>query len=87
MKSQHVDYHHKRKGIDTGKNGRGKGSTNSTNNDGAGRAPLVERATEKPDTILVRVRVPGAARDFSPRVSFSYGVRTTYVCNGMQQHL
>ena len=35
--------------------------------------------TEKPGTMLTRVRVPGAARDFSPGVSFHwrcfYGVR------------
>ena len=28
---------------------------------------LVERPTEKPGAIMTRVRVPGAARDFSPR--------------------
>ena len=43
-------------------------------------AQLVERPTEKPGRIPARVRVPGAARDFSHRVSFqcilSYGVRT-----------
>ena len=47
---------------------------------GARIALLVERPTEKPGTIHTRVRVPGMARDFSPRVSFqcrlSYGVRT-----------
>ena len=41
---------------------------------------MVERPTQKPGAVLSRVRVPGAARDFSPRVSFqcrlSYGVRT-----------
>ena len=42
--------------------------------------------------ILTRVRVPGAARDFSPRASFqcrlSYGVRAAApVCNRMHQHL
>ena len=36
----------------------------------AGIAQLVERPTEKPGAILTLVRVPGAARDFSPRVSF-----------------
>ena len=45
-----------------------------------GTAQLVERPTEKPGTKLTRVRVPGAARDCSPRVSFqcrlSYGVCT-----------
>ena len=56
---------------------------------GAGRAQWVERWTEKPGAILTRVQVPGAARDFSPRVNFlcrlSYGVRT--VCNRIHQHL
>ena len=33
-------------------------------------AQLVQRPTEKPGTILTRVRVRGAARDFSPRVNF-----------------
>ena len=36
----------------------------------AGIAELEERLTEKPGAILARVRVPGAARDFSPRASF-----------------
>ena len=40
----------------------------------------VERPTRKPGAILTRVRVPGAARDLSPRVSIpcrlSYGVGT-----------
>ena len=59
---------------------------------GAGIAQLVERPTEKPGAILtrVRVRVPGAARDFSPTVSFqctlSHGVLTAPVCNGVHQH-
>ena len=35
---------------------------------GSGTALLVERPTEKPGAILTRVRVPGAARDFPPRV-------------------
>ena len=51
---------------------------------GAGTAQLVERSTEKPGAILTRVRGPGPARDFSPRVSFqcrlSYGVRTPPQC-------
>ena len=42
----------------------------------AGIARLIKRPTEKPGAILTRVRVPGAARDFSPRVNlqrrFSY---------------
>ena len=45
----------------------------------------------KPDAMLTRIRIPSAARDFSPRVNFqcrlSYGVRTTPVCNRMHQHL
>ena len=36
----------------------------------AGTAQLVERPTEKPEATLMRVRVPAAARDFSPRVNF-----------------
>ena len=56
-----------------------------------GIAQLVERPTEKSGAILTRVRVPGAARDFSPRVSFQcrlfYGVRTDSVCNRMHQQL
>ena len=47
-------------------------------------AQLVERPAEKAGAILTRVRVPGAARDFSPRGSFqcrlSYGVRTAPPC-------
>ena len=50
---------------------------------GAGIAQLAERPTEKPGAILTRVRVPGAARDLSPRVNFycrlSYGFHT--VCS------
>ena len=44
---------------------------------------MVQRPTEKPPAILIQVRVPGAARDFSPRVNFqcllSGGVRTAPV--------
>ena len=44
-----------------------------------GIAHVVERPTEEPGAILTWVRVPGAAMDFSPTVSFqcrlSYGVR------------
>ena len=40
-------------------------------------------------TILIRVRVPGEAGDFSPRASFQcrlcYGVSTTSMCNCMHQ--
>ena len=47
-------------------------------------APLVER---QDGTLLMRVRFPGAARDFPPRVNFqcrlSYGVRTPPMCNRM----
>ena len=46
-------------------------------------AQWVEPPTEKPGAILTRVRVPGAARDFSPRINFqcrlSHGVRTAPV--------
>ena len=35
-----------------------------------GVAQLVEGPTEKPDAILTQVQVPGAAREFSPRVNF-----------------
>ena len=37
---------------------------------GEGIAQLVECPIEKSGAILTRVRVPGAARDFSPRVNF-----------------
>ena len=37
---------------------------------GPGTALLVEHPTEKPGAILTRVRVPGAAKDFPPRVNF-----------------
>ena len=44
-----------------------------------GIVQMVERPTEKPSAILTRVRVPGAARDFSPGVYFQcrlpYGAR------------
>ena len=54
-------------------------------------AQLVKRLSKKTGAILTRVRVPGAARDFSPRVNFrcrlSYGVRTAPVCCRMHQHL
>ena len=57
----------------------------------AGMAQLAERPTEKPGAMMTRVRVPGAARDFSPRVNFqcrlSYGARTAPVCNRMHRHL
>ena len=56
----------------------------ATLENGAGIAQLVERLTEKLGAILTRVRVPGAAREFSPRVSFrcrlSYGVRAAPLC-------
>ena len=57
----------------------------------AGMAQLAERPTEKPSAILTRVRVPGAARDFSLGVNFqcrfSYGVCSAPVCNRMHRHL
>ena len=41
---------------------------------------MVEHLTEKPGAMLTWVQVPGAARDFSPKVSFqcrpSYSVHT-----------
>ena len=43
---------------------------------GAGITQWVERPTQKPKRILTRVRVPGTARDFSPRVSFQCRVLT-----------
>ena len=53
-------------------------------------AKLAEHPAEKPGAILMRVRVPIAARDFSPIVNFqcrlSYGVRTAHVCNRTHQH-
>ena len=46
----------------------------------AGITQLVERTAEKPGAIVTRVRVPGAANNFFPRVNFqcklSYGVHT-----------
>ena len=52
---------------------------------------LGERPTEKPGAILTRVRVPGEARDFSPRINFqcklSYGIFTAPMCSRMYQHL
>ena len=50
---------------------------------GAGIVQLIERPTEKPGAILTRVRVPGAARDFSLRVNFQCTLLTVsvrYVC-------
>ena len=51
----------------------------------------VEPPTEKPGAILTRVRVPGAARDFSPRIHLQYrlshGVRTALVYTRMHQHV
>lgn len=37
-----------------------------------GTAQLVKHSTQKPDAILMRVHVPGTARDFFPRVSFQF---------------
>ena len=58
---------------------------------GVGIAQLVEYLTKKPGAILRQVQVPGAARDFSPRVSFqcrlSYGVHAAPLYNHMDQHL
>ena len=46
-------------------------------------AQLAECPTENPGTILTQVRVPGAARAFSPRVNFqcrlSDGVRLSLI--------
>ena len=56
-----------------------------------GIAQRVDHPTGKPGAILMQVRVPGVARDFSPRVSFqcrlSHGVCTAPACNRMHQHL
>ena len=61
--------------------------TNSHNR-GADVAQLVELRTGTPST---QVRIPGAARDFSPRVicqrRLSYGVRATPLCNYKRLHL
>ena len=58
---------------------------------GVGIAQLVECLTKKPGAIPTWLRVPGSARDFSPRVGFlcryPYGVCRTPVCNRMHQHL
>ena len=45
---------------------------------GAGIAQLAERPTEKPGATLTRVRVPGAARAFSPRVNLNVISTTHY---------
>ena len=37
----------------------------------------VERPTEKPAAVLARVRVPGAARDFSPTVNSIFLLEST----------
>ena len=54
-------------------------------------AQSVERWTEKPGTVLMLVRFPGAARDFSPGVDcqcrISYGVLHPRAYNHMHQHL
>ena len=51
---------------------------------GAGNTQLVECPTEKSGAMLTWVWVPGAARGFSPRVSFqcrlSYGACTAPIC-------
>ena len=56
-----------------------------------GTAQLLEYLTQKPGTILVWVQIPGAARDFPPRVNFqcrlSCGVHTAPVCYHTHQHL
>ena len=57
---------------------------------GTGTAELVVHATEKPGAILTRVRLPGAARDFSPSqlpVHTLLRCPTTPVSNRMHQHL
>ena len=58
---------------------------------GSGIAQLVQRPTENTGAVLTRVRVPGAAKVFSPRVNFQlsvpYVVRTAPVCNRWHQHL
>ena len=67
-----------------------RGLTCAAFRNSAGIAQLVGRPTEKPGAILTLVRVPGAARDFSPRASFQcrlpYGVRAAPECNRMHQH-
>ena len=45
----------------------------------AGFAQLVERPTEKTGTILMWVQVPGAARDFCPKVNLQY--RLSYIAH------
>ena len=55
-------------------------------------AQWVQRPTEKPGAILTRVRVPGGARDFSPRVNFLCRLSqcpfsTATVCNHKHQRL
>ena len=71
--------------------GWGGGFSSFTFSQGTGIVQLVQRPTEKPGAVLARVRVPVAARDFSPRVNFHcrlcYGVRTAPLSNRMHQHL
>ena len=58
---------------------------------GAGIAQCVGFPAKTPHTILMRVWVPSASRDFSSMLNFhcrrSYGVPTALLCNGMHQHL
>ena len=44
-------------------------------------------STEKPGAILMRVRVPGEARDFSPRLNFQVSVQPSCAIAYMHQHL
>ena len=67
-----------------------RGLTCAAFSNSAGIAQSIEHPTEKPGAILTRVRIPGAARDFSPRANFqcklSYGVSTAHECNRIHQH-
>ena len=54
---------------------------------GTGVAQFVERPTEKPGAILTRARVPGAARDFSPRVSFQCSLLRCLYSPRVQLHV
>ena len=52
--------------------GSGDSSVGRARLKGAGIAQLAERPSEKPGTILARVRIPGVARDFLSLGAVSY---------------
>ena len=52
----------------------------------AGIAQFVERPTEKPGAIRTRVRIPGAAKNFSPRANFQCRLLQCPYCRRVQSH-